>query len=330
MNILASVHLYPPEHLCGAEFMLHGINKHMQAKGDTVKVLLHQANQYKIESHYIYDNVDVFPPDQNTTLNLFRWADMAFTHLDYTNWTIGMGAIQRRPVFHLIHNTHNCLNIETAEKPQFIVYNSEWAKQELGYKHDSIVLHPPVDWRFYDTNIDPSLNEAITLINLDHNKGGHILRQIAEAMPYRKFIGVVGSYSEPWKIGQYTDQPANVTVVPKTDNIREIYRQTRILIMPSEYESWGRTATEAMCSGIPVISTGTPGLQENCGKAGIYVERENVSAWVDEIERLFKARAYAKASLAAKVRSRELDPVAELDALHGFLRRSVEWYKLHA
>lgn len=330
MKLLNSIHLYPPQHTCGAEFMAHWVNKDVQRRGGDVRVLLHQANHYKIDSMYVYDGVDVFPPEQLLIEKLFLWSDMVLTHLDYTNWTIGMAQVMRKPVIHAIHNTHTYGKIVLADKPQFIMYNSEWAKQTLNYQHDSIVVHPPVDWRFYDTNIDPSLNEAITLINLDQNKGGHILRQIAEAMPHRKFIGVMGSYSEPANIGQHTDQPSNVTIYPKTNDIKAIYRQTRILIMPSEYESWGRTATEAMCSGIPVISSGTPGLRENCGKAGIYLDREDVKAWVDKIEELFKPKTYAKASQAAKQRSRELDPMAELDALDAFMRQSIEMYKLHA
>lgn len=330
MKLLNSIHLYPPEHTCGAEFMAHWINKYVKKKGGDVRVLLHQARHYKIDSMYVYDGIDVFPPDEMVVEKLFLWSDMVMTHLDYTDWTIGMAGVMRKPVLHAIHNTHTYGKIVLADRPQYIMYNSEWAKQTLNYQHDSIVVHPPCDWRFYDTNVDTSLNEHITLINLDQNKGGHILRQIAEMLPHRKFIGVMGSYSEPATIGQHTQQPANVTILPKTNDIKSVYAKTRILIMPSEYESWGRTATEAMCSGIPVISSGTPGLRENCDKAGIYIDRNDVKAWADKIEELFKPKPYKKASDAAKVRSRELDPIKELDALDAFMRQSIERYKLQA
>jgi glycosyltransferase involved in cell wall biosynthesis len=327
MKLLNSIHLYPPQHTCGAEFMAHWINKNIQANGGDVRVLLHQARHYNISSMYVYDGIDVFPPEQMVIEKLFWWADAVMTHLDYTDWTIGMGEVMKKPIFHLIHNTSTYGRIVMADRPQYIVYNSEWAKEQLGYKHDSIVVPPPVDWRHYDTNVDPSYNQAITLINLDQNKGGHILRQIAEAMPHKKFIGVMGSYSEPADIGQHVNQPPNVTIYPKTNNIKEIYRQTRILIMPSKYESWGRTATEAMCSGIPVISSGTPGLRENCGKAGIYLDRDDVSAWVDKINELDKPKVYEKWSNAAKKRSRELDPQAKLAELRTFMQSSIDDYK---
>lgn len=319
MNILASVHLYPPVHNCGAEYVLHHMNKYLISQGHSVKLLLWQANQHRINKAYSWEGVDVFPPDQAIIETLFDWADIVITHLDYTYQTIQLGSIYGKPVVHLIHNTHKYECVADAYRPQFIVYNSKWAEDELRYQHKSIVVHPPCDWRLYDTGEDTEQNEFITLINLDDNKGGGILREIAKRMPDRKFLGVKGSYSHPAEIGQYTDQPSNVTVINNSPDIMPVYRQTRILIMPSKYESWGRTATEAMCSGIPVISSGTPGLRENCGDAGIYVDREDIDGWVKAIKKLDNPKEYKKASAAAKTRSRELDPVKELEDLHSWL-----------
>jgi glycosyltransferase involved in cell wall biosynthesis len=228
-----------------------------------------------------------------------------------------MASVYRKPVVHLIHNTHKYESIVGAKGDHRIVYNSEWAKEQLGYQWPSFVLHPPVDWRKYDVE---GPHDCITLINLDGNKGGHILRQIAERMPEKKFIGVKGSYSEPLNEGQHTNQPSNVEIVNNSPDILPVYRRTRILIMPSKYESWGMTATEAMCSGIPVISSGTPGLRENCGEAGIYVDREDIDSWVKEIKRLDNPTEYGKASKKARKRSRELDPVEGLNNLEAWLK----------
>lgn len=332
MNVLASIHLYPPEHLCGAEFFLHGVLKHLQKKGHTVKVLLHHANYYKIKEMYVYDGVDVFPPDQNNIVNLFRWCDCVFTHLDYTNWTIHMAMMNRKPVFHLIHNTHKYLSIENAERPQFIVYNSEASKKLLNYSHDSIVVHPPVDYRHYEGE----RGDCITLINLNENKGSDIFYRIAERMGDRKFLGVMGSYDDQLtgKILEYEDRPVvaaenfqrkvykvdktpdNVEIIDKQVDIRNAYRRTRILLMPSRYESYGRTGPEAMASGIPVICTSTFGTLESCGKAGIYIQnREDIDEWIKAIRQLDKKEEYNKASKKAKQRAMELDPEAELDRL---------------
>lgn len=317
MKVLCSIHLYPPQHNCGAEYMIHHMNKYLVSQGHDVRVLLWQANHYRISNVYVYEGVDVFPPDQKIPETLFMWADVVMTHLDYTGQTIQMAKIFKKPCVHLIHNYTTYDEIKYAERPQYIVYNSEAAKEKLKYEHDSIVMPPACDWRVYDTNKDTQQNEFVTLINLDGNKGGAILREIAMRMPERKFLGVMGSYSEPVNEGQHTNQPGNVTVVPNSPRIMEVYERTRVLIMPSKFESWGRTATEAMCSGIPVICNPTPGLKENCGDAGIYVDRDDIDGWVRAIKMLDKD--YAKWSKKAKKRSRELDPQKSLEKFEAWI-----------
>jgi len=327
-NILCVIHLYPPYHLCGAEMMLHQLNKFLQSKGHTIKILLKQANKVKITSHYVYDDVDVFPPDQYTELSLFRWCDAVITHLDYAAWAQEMGGMHRKPVFHIIHNSFAREHLRSSPRPQFVIYNSNWIAEELKYPQHSIILHPPTDYRHYDVNVQTVDNEYVTLVNLDQNKGGEILREIAKQLPDYKFIGVLGSYSEPSYIGQITDQPSNVTVMEKQQDIRVVYRKTKILIMPSRYESWGRTATEAMCSGIPVIASPTPGLKENCANAGIFVrDRDNVEDYVLAIKKLQDDKVYRKWSEKAKARSRELDPLDELHSVEQWINTIANDYK---
>lgn len=320
MNILCSIHLYLPRHGSGAEWMIHNINKHLISKGHNVRVLLHQANHYKITNNYTFDGVDVFPPNANLIEGMFRWADVVFTHLDYTRWTIHTAKLYRKPVFHLIHNSHPYPEIIDAEHKQHIIYNSLWLKELLSYNFPNFVIRPPIDWRKYDTQT--STGDKITLINLNENKGGKIFAEIAKALPHKSFLGVLGSYDE-----QITQDLPNLTYIKNNPNILDAYRQTRILLMPSEYESWGMAATEAMCSGIPVICTETPGLKENCGKAGIYIkDRNDIKSWVKAIESLDDEKAYTTASRKAKARSREHDPRETLDKFNVWLEEKIyEW-----
>lgn len=323
MNILASIHLYPPKHNCGAEWMIHHLLKHLQSKGHSVKVLLHQANKYRITNTYVFDGIDVFPPDPEVIGGLIGWSHCVFTHLDYTKWTIYNVGMYGKPIFHFVHNTHFYQEIEDATKEQHVVYNSNWAKNKLAYNRPSFVMPPPVDYRYYDTKINAEDNQYITLINLNANKGGHILYEIAKRMPEKQFLAVKGSYDA--QVIQYLP---NVKVVDNTTDIRKYYKQTRILIMPSEYESWGRTATEAMCSGIPVICTDGEGLSENCDKAGIYIkDRNDIESWIQQISKLDDKKAYQAASRKAKARARELEPEQTLDAFESWLRENVNRYK---
>jgi glycosyltransferase involved in cell wall biosynthesis len=323
MNILASIHLYPPKHNCGAEYMIHWMLKDLQNKGHQIKVLLHQANHYKIKNNYVFDGIDVFPPQENVIDSLMRWSHAVLTHLDYTKWTIASAALYKKPVFHLIHNSHPYPEIINARHNQHIVYNSLWLKNLLNYQWPNFIMTPPVDYRIYDLQIEPAKNEYITLINTNENKGGKIFEKIAQAMPNKRFLGVLGSYDE-----QVRGSLPNLKYVPNTSDINQYYRQTRILLMPSEYESWGRTATEAMCSGIPVISSEAEGLKENCGSAGIYIkDRNDIKSWVNAINRLDEKKAYEEASRKAKNRSRDHDPRKALDEFEGWVREMVNKYK---
>lgn len=344
MKILCSIHLYPPTHLCGAEMFLHRVNKYLMSKGHEVRVLLHQANHYKIKQVYCYEGIDVFPPDQMYMETLFLWADVVFTHLDYTNWTIQMGKIFKRKIVHFVHNTHPYKEIVHAAKPQWIVYNAHHAEKTLNYPHEGIVIHPPTSWKDYDINRETSNNKFITLINANRNKGAHILYKIAAKMPDREFLVVMGSYDQQltgdiveekelsvkglvrfFEVTKMKPTPINVTLVNKTLNIREVYEQTRVLLMPSEYESWGLTMTEAMSSGIPVISTKTDGLLENGGDAGIYIkDRDDIDSWIKAIKKLDNIEEYKKASKKCKKRSRELDPINELNKFESWLEEIKE------
>lgn len=279
---------------------------------------------HQVKTPYNYEGVDVFGPTGH--LDAFRWADVIFTHLDFTQFTIIMAHAVKKPLVHFIHNDIPYQSILSASRAQYIVYNSDWIQRSIGYKHPGITLHPPCDTAYY--KVDNEGVEAITLISLNKNKGGAMLLKLADAMPDRKFIGVAGSYDTQI----FEDRP-NIELIPNSPDILSVYRRTRILIMPSQYESWGRTATEAMCSGIPIICTPTDGLKENCGDAAIYVGyrleesdpgepqvyRGSVDDWVAAIKKLDDPKEYKKYSLLCTERAQQLDPAAELEAVHQFI-----------
>jgi glycosyltransferase involved in cell wall biosynthesis len=76
--------------------------------------------------------------------------------------------------------------------------------------------------------------------------------------------------------------------------------------MPSSYESWGRVAMEAACSGIPVIAAPTPGLKESLDYAGIFAKHDDVADWVEAIRFLDDPKNYERYSKLTKKRAREV------------------------
>jgi glycosyltransferase involved in cell wall biosynthesis len=117
---------------------------------------------------------------------------------------------------------------------------------------------------------------------------------------------------------------SNLRYVPHTDTIKDVYATTWVQIMPSKEETWGRTAVEAMSSGIPVIVSPTSGLRECCSEAAIYCDRNDIDAWVIALRQLASDQEfYNRRSAAALERARALDPLPNLDRCEEWLEKTV-------
>ena len=111
--------------------------------------------------------------------------------------------------------------------------------------------------------------------------------------------------------------------VGQNPDIRKILKDTRILLIPSEYESWGQVAIEAASCGIPVIASNATGLKESLGEAGIFCERGDTKSWIEAIKSLDDPKEYSKQSKKVLERAIELDPLKQLEEFNKFL----EWVK---
>jgi glycosyltransferase involved in cell wall biosynthesis len=123
-------------------------------------------------------------------------------------------------------------------------------------------------------------------------------------MPGTRFMGVHGGYGT-----QIIENPQtrNIQFMSVQVDMKNIYDRTRIIIMPSVYESWGMVAAEAMASGIPVICSDTPGLRENCGDAAIYVSGQDVQGYRNAIEELADDDVYNDAVRRGLKRNKRSD-----------------------
>jgi glycosyltransferase involved in cell wall biosynthesis len=343
MRLLWIIHLYAPKHNCGSELMAHHINKYLISQGHEVRVILMQAKWHNVQVPYYYEDVRV-QGDPHDNLDAYRWADVILTHLDYTKWAINIAKLVKKPIACFIHShyTYDPNPIPTAKSDVHIVYNSQWVKEALGYNWPNMIMYPPCDADYYNVCADPWHNKAITMISINENKGGYILYRLAKAMPYAKFIGVYVSYDDGGLqdeiAGKLRSECPNVELVPNSPDILSVYKRTRILLMPSRYESWGRTATEAMCNGIPVICTATKGLKENCADAGLYIPDRgpceadkcgkiiqhdgytyDIKPIVKHINKLDNEKYYRSVSAACRERAAELNPANQLKQLEQFL-----------
>lgn len=307
-RVLAHVHKYPPTHGAGAEWMLHAILRHLLEQGWQARVI-----------------ADVEPGDfqgvellgelsQTGQVAAHQWADVVITHLDETRRAIHRAAQVGRPLVHLVHNhrqlAHHRVRPHDAE---LVVFNSEWiasehAKRSPRWPTDTMVCRPPVDGDAYRVQ---RLGHAATLVNLTESKGARLFYELAVALPQQQFLGVRGAYGE-----QIVPPapPPNVAIIENQPDVRTVLEATRVLLMPSAYESWGRMAVEAMASGIPVLAHPTPGLLEALGDAAWFIDREDVHSWrAALLELRSEPQVWARWSRLALERSAELTKQSHAD-----------------
>ncbi|MFH9765200.1 glycosyltransferase family 4 protein [Streptomyces microflavus] len=327
------LHAYPPAHNAGAEWAAHSLLRELAARGHEVDVLLSQPAA--ANNAYVLDGVSVHPyrgkGDPGPWMRGDGRAHAIVTHLENTPRASILGELNRIPVVHLLHNTFEKSKTWLVKgTPALAVYNTDWMRADVTawwriHRGDrpmpwGISVHPPVAVADYEA----APGDSITLINLTEEKGARVFYALAERMPRRKFLGVVGGYGQQI----VRDDLPNVEIIPHTPGDRmakDVYARTKILLAPSSYESYGRVAVEAMCSGIPVIAHPTPGLLESLGESGTFCDRNEVGAWEAAVKRLSSPKEFSKASRAAMRRASELDPAAELNtwiaAMEGVAKR---------
>jgi glycosyltransferase involved in cell wall biosynthesis len=171
---------------------------------------------------------------------------------------------------------------------------------------------------------EPFAGDSITLINANQNKGVHVFVELAKKMPKRHFLGVLPYYGEKF----IPPAPSNVTWVPFNDDIRTILQRTRILLVPSYYESFCRVAVEAMINGIPVLYSkpnpnsvypggSTEGMHEWIQDAAIACERESIDEWAAAIQSLDEEEVYEELSLRAREHIDKMDLFTEASRIAG-------------
>jgi glycosyltransferase involved in cell wall biosynthesis len=150
------------------------------------------------------------------------------------------------------------------------------------------VVHPASDW-YFGTQGDP--DGAVTMVNAHAVKGLATFLEVARRLPSQRFL-----LQESWKLGeaalaQLADQLAtlpNVSFQRRVADMRSVYAQTRLLLVPSTWEEgFGMVAVEAQSCGIPVIASARGGLPESVGSGGLLVhDYRNADAWVSLVERV--------------------------------------------
>ena len=303
--------------------MLHSLLRPLAERGHKITVL---EGWEPLAGHpeYIHDGYDIDgirvepyrgPQDPFPYLPT---TDLFITHLQQTQRAVSLAPWVKKKCIVLCHNTFD----ETAHylDPRFLhivlpVYNSLWQKEFLEKPYtkshpNSLVVRPPVYVEDYHT----TPGDCIALLNLNSDKGAHVFWELSKRMRDVKFLGVVGAHGIqiiPKKI------PKNVKLVQHSSDMKSVYGQIKILLVPSIYESYGRVVQEAYASGIPAICSPTPGLLENAGEAGIFIDRDDLDGYEAKIRSLLSnPEEWQAVSKKALARSAEMEKISAQDLLN--------------
>ncbi len=167
-----------------------------------------------------------------------------------------------------------------------VISNSNYTKNAVSdiFDVDSKVIFPPIIVDKYKTKYDP--NGKITMVNpRAEHKGADIFLKVAERLPDENFL-MAGEISSK-AIKNRLAKADNVEHQPWTNDMKNIYGRSKVLVVPSRFEEpFGRVAAEAMCSGIPCVVSDRGGLPEVVSDTGVIVsEIESPNKWISAIRR---------------------------------------------
>jgi len=153
------------------------------------------------------------------------------------------------------------------------------------YGVESTVIPPIFDAGRYKTS---SSRHYVTFINPHAHKGRDIAFALARLCPEIPFLFV-----RAWTLSESDEQLLlacaaecpNVTIRRSTNDMRSIYSETKLVLAPSQWEeAWGRIATEAHFSGIPVLASNIGGLPEAVGDGGLLLPKDApAEIWAEAI-----------------------------------------------
>jgi glycosyltransferase involved in cell wall biosynthesis len=317
MTIVALSHGYPPLWNMGGEVSLH----RSIAPLDGRKVVLTATDK-----EYVFEEVEVKNINTPNVLDIKANPAPIAAQLKDLNARVVIGQNELSlPGVHAANyvGAISMVNVHTPPKygrlireavvnADYAIYNTETSAKQWGEPR-AIVLHPPISKLPTKTF---SNGDAYTCLSSLVNKGVEVMLSLAEMYPDKRFI-IVRSPAEPTHGIRNLEERAarlpNVELHPRVDP-KDVYKyleQTRVLIVPSRYETYGMSAIEAAGYGIPTVHVDTPHVREGIGDAAVLVPGLDTQRTANGIELIEKD--YEKYSLNSRTRAEFLASRQEVE-----------------
>ena len=162
---------------------------------------------------------------------------------------------------------------------------------------------------------DPNGNHLIKLVfigSLIHRKGLDILIGALERLKNDRFEFLLDIYG-PGDISQYyfDNDFIKYRGVISFGLAQSVIRNYNLLVLPSRFDGWGVVVNEAVCVGVPVITSDATGAGVVAHKlgAGLCFKSGDINALYNTLKEIYENRCIIKSlSLAAKKSSKKLQP----------------------
>lgn len=282
MTLTAFLHGYPPRWSMGGEMSTHRTLKAVD--GSIVFTTTQEA--------YQMDGVSVRPASGSSFLSMMDDAEavdasVLYGHSSLSQHTIRAAKRMGLPSILAVHAPPRFgADLRRAWSAATVrLYNTEAARKEW---HDpkGWLLHPPVGRPSIMPEDGP--HDAWTTTSSLLNKGVERVLDLAKRHPGQRFI-IVESPAHPTHGSPlFWDQAAklpNVEVWPRLhpDDMGALWAETRVLLVPSRYETYGMSALEAAWHGIPSVHIETPHVLEGIGTAARLIQSQMVGELVEAV-----------------------------------------------
>lgn len=299
MKVLVTTLQYPPISRVGAWIATHRFAAALVEDGHEV-VAFSMRERHR---PYVHDGVVVQSAlrGPSTIDRLVAGCDVVVSHAGDGGFGMRVARRAGKLAVVMVHGAGS----QTLPDADLLVFNSRHLQANSPHNVPSIVCHPPVDPAAH--RVDET-GGAVTIVNLSKAKGVKVAWALAERFEDRDFLGVKGGYGH-----QDIPRAKNFRTIPTQQDMRDVWSQTRVLLMPSEFETWGMVGVEAMASGIPVIASDVAGTRESLADAGLFAPVGDVDAFAHHLQSLDDPAVYRERSDMARRRVAELDPRASTD-----------------
>lgn len=318
LSVIAWYQAWPPWLPIGAEIATAELMERLVKRGHRVVAIIPVAERTEVNGVQIIPHEEVCA-DPGLRKQLGREADVAICPNfgpDEPNPFLNAALTLGCPVGVTLHHG----GTEPAPEADFSIANSDWVQALHGC---DVRVHPPVDPHRWRAEGDD--HRLVTLVGTSIQKGWLTLLAVARELTEAPFLAIRNWYASQ-RADESDDLPPNLVIEGpyQMHRMPTVYGMSRVLLVPSQSESYGRVCVEGMLNGCHIIAADLPGIREACGDVATYLDPVDHPSWVQAIREKLELPPINRASAerAAWLEERTNREVDEFVEFLSSVRRS--------